>query len=112
MSSCPPLACSQIEGGFSVQGIFFFRFQGVMGFPFFQWMLLGSVVGEICCFCTAPLRLAANCKSLGHSLGHFMPLGHFKTQTRNMVERNEAEEKRSKWTVVKKDEKPPVYAGL
>ena len=82
---------------------------------FFRLMLLGSVVGKISCFYTAPLRLAANCKSLGHSLGHFMPLGHVQNTNavmRNMVERNEAEVHSSKWTVVKKDEKPPVYAGL
>ena len=78
-------------------------------------MLLGSVVGEISCFCTAPLRLAANCKSLGHSLEHFTPLGHVQNTNaakRNMVERNEAEVHSSKWTVVKRDENPPVYAGL
>ena len=86
---------------------------------FFRLMLLGSVVGESSCFCTAPLRLAANCKSLGHSLKCpsvlDMTPGHVQNTNavmRNMVERNEAEVHSSKWTVVKKDEKPPVYAGL
>jgi len=86
-----------------------------MVFIFLRLMLLGSVVGEISGFCTAPLRLAANYKSLGHSLGHFTPLWRVQNTNavmRNLVERNEAEVHSSKWTVVKRDEKPPVYAGL